>query len=865
MRWSTPRPSRQFTSTLLHPPAVALIACALAPAVVADPVDDSERESARCWSGLQTVPEYLSCLASIPLDPVKRDCTLEIIGTQLNSVYTYSGLVRNSSNNDAELAPQFNLSVYEMALGPEIDELWSKLKAETSAGLFAMKISQLFLKFNDAHTNVRFNPVYLTDVWPPVRVEPRLDEQSGEMKFFVVSNRSWARAGLLGKTLSKVNGKPVLEYFLDVADRRGSIKSQAARLNWFLIRQMLDGVPPPDDGVFNATFEDGSFVEMQWMANMQSRACGPRGPRICTRAEVLSGRCANITDIMKRCFEHNPNFGRLQTMMAKLGRKVLPCSEGGTVLELPANQDLEAPQPSAEASEQAYATPDGLGEEPRSLQMGPWEEPGLLEEKPWASEEEARSESDTVDVAPPVDVILGRRTCEVLRIRLQGGKVASVLKLITFRSPRIALHCAKVAVGLAANESNGKLIVDVISNGGGNIEAGYLLNAYLYSKMPGTTYQKPYDACEWYDLPKNKELNWFVRLSKQALPDVQAVSNRQQHILAMARRMQDGAAALAADPRFFGKRARAKSLKDASACLLRLVNTTNGTALRGRGEGLGFDEQLLIQYQRCLRKTGAEPFRRRNYASHIGYRGPDILGCRWSNKHPQPFSRPSWDYYTSTVTKIRGGEPRNFSSLTFLAAACDAYRAHFPKFYRDNVLDRVAPQSKIQHLTYVSDGLCGSTCSVASTRPYLDGLTTFVTFGGVPGQPMDITAFNGGNVATYQNPGSSYGLWTDAVSAMVDAAVFFPNETLPSWPFLPIPMSMYSVSFAQRAEYARALGPKALPREWYLVPGSHHLNVWSSTALISYPRLPNFAKQKLYDIYTAAAVLPPKPWPRFTA
>mmetsp|Transcript_43407 Transcript_43407/g.108990 ORF Transcript_43407/g.108990 Transcript_43407/m.108990 type:complete len:539 (+) Transcript_43407:3-1619(+) len=535
--------------------------------------------------------------------------------------------------------------------------------------------------------------------------------------------------------------------------------------------------------------------------------------------------------------------------MAKLGRKELPCSEGGTTLELNASGYADAPWPPMEDVDAPDAT-----------SVGPPEEQEPLPEKPRALKAERRSGSQG---GPPVDAILDLGPCEVLRVHLPSGKVASVLKVLSFPDSSRIVRCAEVAVGLAANESDGKLIVDVIGNGGGRVSSGYLLNAYLYGKMPGTTYRKPYDACEWYDLPKSRDLDWFVRLSMQAFSNIHAASSRRrQHILALASRMETAAAALAQDPSFFGRFARVKAFEGAAVCLRRLANALDAPTLRGGEPSSGLEERASAQYRTCITQAKAEPFRASSWPA---YRGADVLGYRWSNKHPKALSAPNWEYYSSTVTKIRGGESRNFSSWTFLPGSCAAYMAHFPEVYGNVTPRRAAPQTQLKHVTYVSDGLCGSTCSVASTRPYLDGLATFVTFGGVPGQPLDITTLNGGNVAAYQMMSSSRGLWTDAVSAMVDAAVFFPNETLPSWPFLPIPLNIHTVSFAQRAQYPRVLGTRALPREWYLVPGSYHLNIWTSIELTSYtvpPRQRQLARQKLYEIYSRTAALPPKPFPR---
>merc|ERR1711972_607456 len=170
------------------------------------------------------------------------------------------------------------------------------------------------------------------------------------------------------------------------------------------------------------------------------------------------------------------------------------------------------------------------------------------------------------------------------------------------------------------------------------------------------------------------------------------------------------------------------------------------------------------------------------------------------------------------------------------------------------------PQTALTHITYLSDGNCGSTCSGSSSTPYLNGLATFVTFGGVKGEAMDITSFNGGNVGTYQSRGA--GLWKSAISPVVDASIFHPDDKSPATPFAPIPMNIASAQFAQRAEYPRALGPQALPREWYNIPASYNLDVWAKSDLNKYGQMTNEARWQLYDLYAATSALKPKPLAR---
>jgi len=348
-----------------------------------------------------------------------------------------------------------------------------------------------------------------------------------------------------------------------------------------------------------------------------------------------------------------------------------------------------------------------------------------------------------------------------------------------------------------------------------------------------------------------------VGLAQRPMQHLEEVPEPKQHIVQLASRMRTAIASLSESPYQFDQRQKVKALSAGAECLEALIAKLGTPTVPPRFADAESKEtslawqQFSSLYAQCIH--AAKPFG--------GNDGLQIIDYRVSNQYPQVFSPPNWDYYMNTVTKMRGGEERNFSSKTFLGASCRPYIGRYPQVYGPTVLKAGdwpwKPQNALRHVTYLSDGLCGSTCSVASTSPYLAGLTTFVTFGGIKGDTLDITSFNGGNVGTYQ--GGRSALWKHALSPAVDAGIYFPEEESPTWPFAPIPMNLLAVRFAQRAEYPRALGPNALPREWYTIPASYHLDVWSSLPLDNYNHLSVEAEWKLYDLYRTTSALDPKP------
>jgi len=822
-----------------------------------------------CFSGLQSVDEYLACLKSVPIPAARRDCALDIVFGQLRSLYTYSGLVENSLATDAELASGFDFKVYELVLKDELERMEAEMRTETSAGMLALKLATMFGKFQDAHTRMYLNPLVLVKFFPPFEFDVDLVEGSDAMRFVITKRQHWAPEGLVGKAILAINGKAPLDYFLEVLSMNPHDRSPGTQLNRYLRSQAVRTIPPKDGGVFNVTLETGETHSVSWKAIMSDQACLLGDDyRICSKDEQLSGNCTNVTAVMQACFLHNPTFDNTVSFFEKLGRYV-QCTTGGTLAR-------KAVAPTARASKKL----------PRdAIPLRPWDmpdpPPGETPETPETPEtlevletlgtvgsNAKESYRDDVEAGIPdpddnstpwqefglMEMVANvSGSCYTFRVDLGNGSLASVLKITSFGKFSDILPCAEAAVQLAAVVSDGSLIIDVIGNGGGYVSSGYMLNHYLYTKMPGSTIKGHYDTCEWYDLPENPGLSWFVGLSKQGLPDLASQGDPGAFISKLADRMDIGVEAFAQDPDCFGRNRKAGLLNESASCLRILLAKFASPEVPAKGS----DEWTVFAslYDQCVKI--AEPLG--------GGQGMSIMGYSPSNMFPRVLSKPNWQYYEQVVTKIRGGKPRRFSSMTFLGGSCYGYAAAYPDMFGAINLTSGAwphpPQEKLKHITYLSDGTCGSTCSVAGSTAYLDGLATFVTYGGVKGSPMDITSFNGGNVGTYQSAAGS-SLSKAALDSIADADIFYPESQPPNWPFLPVPLNIYKARFAQRAEYPRALGPKALPREWYQIPASYHLDIWTRESLSGFETLSKTALTKLHSLYVKTAAKAPKPLKR---
>lgn len=814
----------------------------------------AERGAPVCFSGLQTVGEYLTCLASVPIEPARRDCALDIIFEQLRSLYTYSDLIENSMDHNAVLPPGIALDVHPMELGRELSQTEKELRKETSAGSLALKLTAMFGKLQDAHTGLYVNPLFHTKISPPFTIDVKLDPVTKDMQLVVVEAASWSPKTLEGKTIRFINERDPLEYFLEVASITGIDRSPGTRLNRYLRGQTLRSVPPKDGGKFTVTLEGGGHLEshaVEWMVTVPEDACGlDDDARICLKDEQSSGYCEDMAERMQRCFTYNPTFDRMVDLFKHLGQPDIRCSAGGTLAS-------QAAASAARGAGQEGPKVPGAGQEGPRVPLSPLAPkdppPGETPETPVVVEElvsksRRRSSAAGDEYIQVVKAVDG--SCYALKVDRGNGTFASVLKITSFGPFSDILPCAEAAVDLAAEVSGGRLILDVIGNGGGYVSSGYNLNNYLYANMPGTRMPEAHESCEWYDFPKNDPLTWFVNLGERGLPDLADQAHPQVYIAALAERMERSVEAFGLDPEYFGRARKAGMLQASARCLRTLLSdfARHGVPTK-ESEAWPMFHSL---YNQCVAK--AEPLG--------GARGMDIMSYSPSNVYPEALSPPTWEYYHKTVEKVHGGKRRNFTSLTFLGESCKAYAATYPEVFGEMDLtdgDWPEPQRKLTHITYLSDGTCGSTCSVSSSTPFLEGMATFVTFGGVKGERMDITSFNGGNVGTYQSQHDG-SLAKYSLDSFADASIFHPESEAPNWPFLPVPLNIYKLRFAQRAEYPRALGPKALPREWYLIPAPYHLDRWTTHSFKDLGALEAPAMKELRELYLETAAKAPKPF-----
>jgi hypothetical protein len=157
----------------------------------------------------------------------------------------------------------------------------------------------------------------------------------------------------------------------------------------------------------------------------------------------------------------------------------------------------------------------------------------------------------------------------------------------------------------------------------------------------------------------------------------------------------------------------------------------------------------------------------------------------------------SSSFFTSGVEYTRGGVAGNYSRRVFYPSSCLEYFKIF-------IPARVITAETYERITMLTDGSCGSACSLMLAQLFEKGKISIVTMGGIINQEMDFTSFIGGNVED----------WSDLAKTSANLQ--------------PLPTTA-SASFTHREYYLDA-DESSLPREFLRIPGTVHIDRWYSLA-----------------------------------
>ena len=184
---------------------------------------------------------------------------------------------------------------------------------------------------------------------------------------------------------------------------------------------------------------------------------------------------------------------------------------------------------------------------------------------------------------------------------------------------------------------------------------------------------------------------------------------------------------------------------------------------------------------------------------------------------------PLLSNYKTTERKKWGSRAANYSQFSEYAFCVDVM----------NEMVRVGAKYDFGYWTeigFVSDGTCGSACALFTQNIQTNGDAVGFTYGGVANTALDVAAFAGGNVEEYDTfwPTLAFAAKVGHLASGGEAEWSKMHEK--SWVSSPIAFPTKAKGrFNWNMMFAEAMGPNALPRQFYIIPGRRHINLWAST------------------------------------
>eukprot|EP00049_Salpingoeca_infusionum_P016113 m.324625 g.324625 ORF g.324625 m.324625 type:complete len:1562 (+) comp16012_c0_seq1:1093-5778(+) len=124
----------------------------------------------------------------------------------------------------------------------------------------------------------------------------------------------------------------------------------------------------------------------------------------------------------------------------------------------------------------------------------------------------------------------------------------------------------------------------------------------------------------------------------------------------------------------------------------------------------------------------------------------------------------------------------------------------------------------------VTDGTCGSACSLFATVLQSYGIAVTFSYGGVHGDAMDGSSFAGGNVLGWDE------FWPQMMVSQALGTLFAGDAHVPHTARLPTLFALPTPSttrFNFNMNFVRAMGAHALPREFYNIPTHRQFAMWA--------------------------------------
>ncbi|KAF4656971.1 hypothetical protein FOL47_008656 [Perkinsus chesapeaki] len=740
------------------------------------------------------------------------DCLNSLTTTKFNALFTLHNLKYGVAESYAfaDIANGLNNSIESNTCGFQLHELDVDLKGfiDAQIGQFSVVLDPLstdeqlnilnqdmqaapfhfgllheFNRLNDAHTRY-ITPFQAFYYVLPIRFNSRMDGDKQVITLELVNYASLYEvvynSSILhkdGDIVTEIDGEPVLQWMQDMVSNDGPdagvLQGMLQRLNTrFFVKDYVDrptAISPPPTGPLEITFSDGSTETIHWLGRLTdySKSVG---------RDIVNSRTYNIITNSNPAFDEALEFEvklypkRLETLWSAMRASMPPMDE----------EDAKLVKTIYDSSHQDGTSDDPLGE----LEVQSAAADG------WVQDVGYRYTiiGDAVVVSVPSFVPVEA---------LNSDRSLALALFVGF--PRVQEYARQHGVT--------RLLFDVSSNGGGYGISVYALSWYLVGSKEqicspvvrhmtetwrtwvssfGVNYNQTIEKF-FYENPLLGGNKNFIEERFEMLYDL--LRYGKQHLGVQFDEERELSRLHDIEDRILSKRPvtrRAAAFKQFLEERLFLDRST------------GIGQQLAPQYGWFL------------------FDNTGIINRTTGEQFVPPLSQ------YQNVDLRHWGTPSNYSTPG-MDAGCAFVMETMP-----NIVPSSYVKEYWSEVSFVTDGNCGSACSIFTQVLQLSGAATAFTFGSLADQPMDVASFGGGNILAYDdilpslNMAGHLGNW----------ATFGKSEwsqiTKESWVNKPMPFPTSArASYTWNILLASQLGPNSMPRQFYKIPGHKHLNMWA--------------------------------------
>ncbi|KAF4656810.1 hypothetical protein FOL47_008740 [Perkinsus chesapeaki] len=755
--------------------------------------------------------ELSDCLNSLTMSKFSALFTLHNLKYGVAESYAFTdmadGLNRSIENNtcgfklhdlDVDLKGFIDAQIkaFSDILHPlTIDEQLNVLKEDMKAAPFHFGLLREFNRLNDAHTIylAPFDPFYYV---LPIRFNSRMDGNNQVITLELVDHASYYEpvynSTILhkdGDIVTEIDGKPVLQWMQDMVsnDYAGTLQGMLQRINLrFFVNRYVNRpalLTPPPTGPLEITFSDGSTETIHWLG-------------VLTDYSKIAGRDVVNTSALSELSNYNPAFDEALKFEEKFYPERLETLWNTMRASMPLMRREAAEFIKAIHDSSRH---DDTREDPLGYLKAQMAQPSAAAAIMAAADAAAdrwvqgvgysySTIGDAVVVSvpsfKPVEAIDSEET------------FASALFL---GFPQVQDYARQHGVT--------RLLLDVSSNGGG---FGWSVYAFLWYFVGSEE-----ETCS--PTVRRMTQTWQTWVSSFGVNYNQTIDEF-----------------FCENPLLGGYKGFIKERFEMLYDLLRYGEQHLGVQFDEAGElsRLHDIEDRILSKRPVTRRAAAfKQFLKErlflNRSTAIGQQlAPQYGWFLFDNTGI--INRTTGEQFVPPLSQYQNvdlrhwGTPSNYSTPG-MDAGCAFVMEMMP-----NIVPSSYDREYWSEVSFVTDGNCGSACSIFTQVLQLSGAATAFTFGSLADQPMDVASFGGGNVLAYDdvspllNMAGHLGHW----------ATFGRSEwsqiTRESWVNKPMPFpTSATASYTWNILLASQLGPDSMPRQFYKIPGHKHLNMWA--------------------------------------